>query len=131
MCFLILCLFNLRFLFTEAPDAPSAPIPGVAEDGDKPPPRDPLIRKGKLFYGLIQDVKIRHSQYLSDFKDGLSPQVLSACIFIFFATLSPAITFGGMYCKQFKCLVFNRHCLHFIPVNFKEFLLQILAKHQP
>ncbi|KAL7637478.1 UNVERIFIED_CONTAM: hypothetical protein RMT77_012206 [Armadillidium vulgare] len=86
-----------RQIIKKAPDAPSAPIPGVAEDGDKPPPRDPLIRKGKLFYGLIQDVKIRHSQYLSDFKDGLSPQVLSACIFIFFATLSPAITFGGMY----------------------------------
>lgn len=88
--------------FIEVPDdVPSAPAPG-GEDDDKPPPRDPLIRKGKLFYGLIQDVKIRHSQYLSDFKDGLSPQVLSACIFIFFATLSPAITFGGMYCKQFK-----------------------------
>lgn len=61
--------------------------------------RDPLERKGKLFYGLRKDAKIRYSQYMSDIKDGMNTQVLSACIFIFFASLSPSITFGGIYSK--------------------------------
>lgn len=68
--------------------------------GKKPHKRDPLQRTGKPFYGLFQDVKLRYSDYLSDIKDGLNPQVLSAAIFIFFAALSPAITFGGMYADQ-------------------------------
>ncbi|KAB7506472.1 Band 3 anion transport protein [Armadillidium nasatum] len=66
----------------------------------KPPARNPLERVGKPFYGLIQDIKIRYPQYFSDIRDGLNPQVLSAAIFIFFAALSPAITFGGMYADQ-------------------------------
>jgi hypothetical protein len=61
------------------------------------PPRDPLKREGKLFYGVYVDIKSRFPLYLSDFKDGLSPQVIAAAIFIFFASLSPAITFGGLY----------------------------------
>ena len=73
---------------------------GDGGGGDKPPPkRDPLIRTGKPFHGVIEDIKGRYCDYLSDIKDGLSAQVLSASIFIFFACLSPAITFGGMYCK--------------------------------
>ena len=67
--------------------------------GDRPPPRDPLKRQGKLFYGLFQDLKIRMSAYPSDIKDGFNPQVASASIFIFFAALSASITFGGMYGK--------------------------------
>lgn len=71
---------------------------GDDDGGDKkPPPRDPLIRTGKAFYGLVQDIKIRYPQYLSDLKDGLDGQVAAAAIFIFFAALSAAITFGGMY----------------------------------
>ncbi|KAK4318753.1 hypothetical protein Pmani_010245 [Petrolisthes manimaculis] len=71
---------------------------GVDDGGDRrPPPRDPLQRVGRPFYGLIQDVKIRYPKYLSDLKDGLSGQVAAAAIFIFFTALSAAITFGGMY----------------------------------
>lgn len=85
--------------------------PVSAGDGDggdkKPPPRDPLIRTGKPFYGLVQDIKIRYSCYLSDLKDGVDGQVLSAAIFIFFAALSASITFGGMYGKiTFHSLIF-------------------------
>ncbi|XP_068216025.1 anion exchange protein 3 [Palaemon carinicauda] len=86
--------------------APAAAAPvsaGDGGDGDrKPPPRDPLIRTGKPFYGMIQDIKTRYPLYLSDIKDGLSGQVLATTIFIFFAALSPAITFGGMYGDQTK-----------------------------
>ncbi|KAF2358899.1 Bicarbonate transporter eukaryotic [Trinorchestia longiramus] len=64
------------------------------------PARDPLKREGKLFHGLIQDLKMRMPQYPSDIKDGIAPQVLASAIFIFFASLSPAITFGGMYADK-------------------------------
>ncbi|XP_047736067.1 anion exchange protein 3 isoform X2 [Hyalella azteca] len=61
------------------------------------PPRDPMKRVGKPFYGVYMDIKSRLPFYLSDFKDGLSLQVLAASIFILFASLAPAITFGGLY----------------------------------
>lgn len=79
-----------------------------------PPVRNPLKRYGKPFYGLIQDVKIRYSQYWSDIRDGLSVQVLSTCIFIFFANLSPAITFGGIYGKR---NIFFKHFLLKYPIS--------------
>lgn len=34
--------------------------------------------------------------YLSDFKDGLNLQCVSTFFFVYFACLSPAITFGGL-----------------------------------
>ncbi|KAM5310152.1 band 3 anion transport protein isoform 2-T2 [Glossophaga mutica] len=59
-------------------------------------PDDPLQRTGILFGGLIRDIKRRYPRYLSDITDALSPQVLAAVIFIYFAALSPSITFGGL-----------------------------------
>ena len=57
---------------------------------------DPLQRTGRLFGGLVRDIRRRYPRYLSDITDALNPQVLSAIIFIYFAALSPAITFGGL-----------------------------------
>ncbi|XP_078385716.1 band 3 anion transport protein-like [Cetorhinus maximus] len=57
---------------------------------------DPLRRTRKLFGGLIRDIKRRYPKYLSDIKDALNTQCLAAIIFIYFAALSPAITFGGL-----------------------------------
>ncbi|PIK59363.1 putative band 3 anion transport protein isoform X1 [Apostichopus japonicus] len=57
---------------------------------------DPLERTGRLFGGMIKDIKRRYPKYLSDIKDGLNPQCLAAFVFIYFACLSPAITFGGL-----------------------------------
>ncbi|KAJ8019935.1 Anion exchange protein 2 [Holothuria leucospilota] len=61
-------------------------------------PKDinPLKRTGQIFGGLWNDVKRRYPKYLSDIKDGLNLQCLAAFFFIYFATLSPAITFGGL-----------------------------------
>lgn len=56
-----------------------------------------------LFGGLVRDLKRRYPRYLSDITDALSPQVLAAVIFIYFAALSPAITFGGLL-GQFLCV---------------------------
>lgn len=65
----------------------------VAEDEDED---DPLRRTGRAFGGLIRDVRRRYPHYLSDFRDALNPQCIAAVIFIYFAALSPAITFGGL-----------------------------------
>ncbi|KTF94886.1 hypothetical protein cypCar_00020595 [Cyprinus carpio] len=61
-----------------------------------PPPEDPLARTGVLFGGMIRDMKRRYQHYVSDITDALNTQVVAAIIFIYFAALSPAITFGGL-----------------------------------
>ncbi|XP_076821827.1 band 3 anion transport protein-like isoform X2 [Clavelina lepadiformis] len=57
---------------------------------------DPLQRTKKCFGGLIRDVKRRYPKYLSDITDAFNFQCLASIIFIYFAALSPAITFGGL-----------------------------------
>ncbi|NWX94668.1 B3A2 protein, partial [Nothoprocta pentlandii] len=66
-------------------------VEGEGEEED-----DPLRRTGRPFGGLIRDVRRRYPHYLSDFRDALNPQCIAAVIFIYFAALSPAITFGGL-----------------------------------
>ena len=61
---------------------------------------DPLKRTGIPFGGLVNDVKRRYRHYLSDLTDALNGQCVAAVIFIFFAALSPAITFGGLLGKS-------------------------------
>ena len=39
-----------------------------ADDGDDEPKRDPLVRTKMPFGGLIDDIKCRYPQYLSDLK---------------------------------------------------------------
>ncbi|XP_023032622.1 electroneutral sodium bicarbonate exchanger 1 isoform X5 [Drosophila willistoni] len=55
-----------------------------------------LSRTGRLFGGLINDVKRKTPWYFSDFKDALSMQCVASWIFLYFACLSPIITFGGL-----------------------------------
>ncbi|XP_010862875.1 solute carrier family 4 member 1b (Diego blood group) isoform X1 [Esox lucius] len=62
----------------------------------RPLPEDPLVRTGRPFGGMIKDAKRRYQHYASDFTDALNAQVLAAVIFIYFAALSPAVTFGGL-----------------------------------
>ncbi|XP_051989575.1 anion exchange protein 2-like isoform X2 [Xyrauchen texanus] len=57
---------------------------------------DPLRRTGQLFGGVIRDARRRYPKYISDFTDALSPQCMAAVTFIYFAALSPAVTFGGL-----------------------------------
>ncbi|XP_029783808.1 band 3 anion transport protein [Suricata suricatta] len=59
-------------------------------------PEDPLRRTGQFFGGVLRDIKRRYSHYPSDIIDALNLQVLATVIFIYFAALSPAITFGGL-----------------------------------
>uniref|UniRef100_H2YXZ7 Anion exchange protein n=1 Tax=Ciona savignyi TaxID=51511 RepID=H2YXZ7_CIOSA len=55
-----------------------------------------LMRTGRLFGGLIEDIKRKAPYYFSDFKDCLSIQCLASFIFLYFAILTPIVTFGGL-----------------------------------
>jgi len=55
-----------------------------------------LSRTGRLFGGLINDIKRKAPWYISDYKDALSMQCVASWIFLYFACLSPIITFGGL-----------------------------------
>ncbi|XP_063375945.1 electroneutral sodium bicarbonate exchanger 1 isoform X3 [Cydia fagiglandana] len=55
-----------------------------------------LSRTGRLFGGLINDLKRKVPWYWSDFKDALAIQCVASWIFLYFACLSPIITFGGL-----------------------------------
>ncbi|NWX12438.1 S4A4 protein, partial [Aegotheles bennettii] len=55
-----------------------------------------LERTGRLFGGLLQDIRRKARWYGSDFLDALHPQCLSAVLYIYLATVTNAITFGGM-----------------------------------
>ncbi|NXC77351.1 S4A4 protein, partial [Anhinga anhinga] len=58
--------------------------------------RQELERTGRLFGGLLRDIRRKALWYRSDFSDALHPQCLSAVLYIYLATVTNAITFGGM-----------------------------------
>ncbi|XP_076623147.1 anion exchange protein Ae2 isoform X5 [Colletes latitarsis] len=68
----------------------------VGEERKPPGDDDPLRRTKRPFGGLINDIKRRYPFYLSDFTDGLNSSCLAAAIFMYFAALCTAITFGGL-----------------------------------
>ncbi|CAL8335824.1 unnamed protein product [Lota lota] len=55
-----------------------------------------LQRTGRLFGGLLLDIKRKAPFYLSDFRDGLSLQCVASFLFLYCACMSPVITFGGL-----------------------------------
>ncbi|CAN0317326.1 unnamed protein product [Bubo scandiacus] len=55
-----------------------------------------LERTGRLFGGLIRDVKRKAPWFWSDFRDGLRLQCLASFLFLYCACMSPIITFGGL-----------------------------------
>ncbi|MEK6249416.1 MAG: PTS sugar transporter subunit IIA, partial [Planctomycetales bacterium] len=50
----------------------------------------------KLFSGWVADIRRRLPYYRSDFIDGLNLKSVASTLFLFFACLAPAITFGGI-----------------------------------
>ncbi len=55
-----------------------------------------LNYSGRLFGGLLNDMRSRSACYASDFRDGLRAKSFSSTLFLFFACLAPAVTFGGI-----------------------------------
>ncbi|KAG5314833.1 B3A2 protein, partial [Acromyrmex insinuator] len=76
--------------------AKKALLAGEEEKKSSEDDYDPLRRTKRPFGGLINDIKRRYPFYLSDFKDGLSSSCVAAAIFMYFAALCGAITFGGL-----------------------------------
>ncbi|XP_052892454.1 anion exchange protein 3 isoform X3 [Anopheles moucheti] len=66
------------------------------DGGGKKPPKHPLEKTNRFWGGLINDIKRRYPMYKSDIMDGLNTETLAATIFMYFAALSTAITFGGL-----------------------------------
>ncbi|XP_017004603.2 electroneutral sodium bicarbonate exchanger 1 isoform X7 [Drosophila takahashii] len=77
---------------------PELPKEEVDEEEEEARLRDEngLTRTGRLFGGLINDIKRKVPWYISDYKDALSMQCVASWIFLYFACLSPIITFGGL-----------------------------------
>ncbi|CAC5394187.1 Anion exchange protein 3,Anion exchange protein 4,Anion exchange protein 2,Sodium bicarbonate cotransporter 3,Sodium-driven chloride bicarbonate exchanger,Electroneutral sodium bicarbonate exchanger 1,Band 3 anion transport protein,Electrogenic sodium bicarbonate cotransporter 1,Electrogenic sodium bicarbonate cotransporter 4 [Mytilus coruscus] len=55
-----------------------------------------LVRTGRLFGGLVADIKRKIPWYPSDFKDCLHMQCVASVIYLYLATLTPNVTFGGL-----------------------------------
>ncbi|XP_037977705.2 anion exchange protein 2 isoform X2 [Plutella xylostella] len=93
-----------------APPPPPAAPPADAEkaalleaEGAKPPPdepQDPLQGTGRPFGAMLRDMRRRYPHYLSDLREGLTGQCLAAAIFMYFAALSSAVTFGGLLAQK-------------------------------
>ncbi|KAM6898241.1 solute carrier family 4 member 1b (Diego blood group) [Lycodopsis pacificus] len=88
-------LLQDRFQSSEPTIRPD-PKPRRVSISSGPSSDDPLSRTGRPFGGMIRDIKRRYQYYKSDITDALNTQVLAAIIFIYFAALTPAITFGGL-----------------------------------
>uniref|UniRef100_A0A4X2M427 Anion exchange protein n=1 Tax=Vombatus ursinus TaxID=29139 RepID=A0A4X2M427_VOMUR len=55
-----------------------------------------LQRTGRIFGGLILDIKRKAPYFWSDFRDAFSLQCLASFLFLYCACMSPVITFGGL-----------------------------------
>ncbi|MEE6466104.1 hypothetical protein FKM82_006838 [Ascaphus truei] len=66
----------------------------LKEEADHAGPE--LQRTGRLFGGLMHDIKRKAPFFLSDFKDALNLQCLASVLFLYCACMSPVITFGGL-----------------------------------
>ncbi|XP_033100503.1 sodium bicarbonate cotransporter 3-like [Anneissia japonica] len=55
-----------------------------------------LKRTGKVFGGLVNEVKQRYPLFISDIKDGLNIQCLISFMCLYFACIAPAVAFGGL-----------------------------------
>lgn len=66
----------------------------------KEPVSDGLKYTGRLFGGIRADIARRLPHYWSDFKDGLHSKCIGSTLFLFFACLAPAVTFGGVMAAE-------------------------------
>lgn len=71
---------------------PQAEEPAVESDG--------LAWSGRFAGGVINDLKRRLPHYMADMKDGFHPKTIASVMFLFFACLAPAVTFGGVMSIQ-------------------------------
>lgn len=68
--------------------APAKPAERAVSEG--------LRYSGRIAGGMLADLRRRLPHYVSDFRDGLHPKCVGSTLFLFFACLAPAVTFGGV-----------------------------------
>ncbi|XP_055538034.1 anion exchange protein 2 isoform X2 [Wyeomyia smithii] len=68
----------------------------AADSDEKKPKKNPLEKTNRPWGGLFNDIKRRYPMYKSDIMDGINVETLAATLFMYFAALSTAITFGGL-----------------------------------
>ncbi|MFK7776999.1 MAG: PTS sugar transporter subunit IIA [Gimesia sp.] len=66
----------------------------------EPKTSESLVYTGRLCGGIKQDIARRKPYYLSDFRDGFHPKCAGSILFLFFACLAPAVTFGSVMAVQ-------------------------------
>lgn len=78
---------------TRRPSAPTAELQEGGAGHD-----ETLLRTGKFFGGMINDIKncYKPRMYASTLRDGINMQCVASIIFLFFACISPIVTFGGL-----------------------------------
>ncbi|KAL5006033.1 hypothetical protein ScPMuIL_017191 [Solemya velum] len=84
---------------------------------------DDLQRTGRLFGGLIEDVKRKLMWYKSDFTDALHVQCVATFIFLFLATLTPNVTFGGLLGQATDNYMGTMECILAAAINGVVFAL--------
>jgi anion exchange protein len=70
-----------------------------------------LKRTGRFFGGFVNDIRHRYPLYLSDLKDVLHPQCIASTVFLFFACITPIVTFGGLLGKETDGYMGTIECL--------------------
>ncbi|ESP01661.1 hypothetical protein LOTGIDRAFT_139286, partial [Lottia gigantea] len=70
-----------------------------------------LVRSGTIFGGLVADVKRKLPWYGSDFKDCLHIQCVASVIYLYLATLTPNVTFGGLLGKATDDYMGTMECI--------------------
>ena len=86
---------NDAFAFPTMPNVATMANDGGDSDVDSEGEDEALMRSGRLFGGVINDIKRKVPWIKSDFTDALSSQTLASIIYIYLATVTKAITFGG------------------------------------
>ena len=80
------------------------------------PPKPREVSEGlrtepKPMAGIKADIRRRWPYYLSDFTDGLRTKCVAAIVFMFFACLAPAVTFGGLMGQETDGLIGAREMI--------------------
>ncbi|XP_038047145.1 sodium bicarbonate cotransporter 3-like isoform X1 [Patiria miniata] len=73
-----------------------APLNGHVEAIEEEKKHEGLDFTGRPFGGLVADVRRRLPHYLSDYRDSLHLQCVASIFFMYFACITPVITFGGL-----------------------------------
>lgn len=66
---------------------------------------DPFQPTYRPWGGMINDIKRRFPMYASDIRDGLNTETLAATLFLYFAGLATAITFGALIGEKTSSLI--------------------------